>query len=63
MKKLLFMVLGVLMVSLPVQAEELVIRMNIIDSSGIGEALGSITVSTSPYGIIFTPDLVGLSPG
>ena len=63
MKKLLFMVLGMLMVSLPVQAEELVIRMNLIDSSGIGKAIGSITASSSPYGTIFTPDLVGLSPG
>jgi Cu-Zn family superoxide dismutase len=63
MKKLLFMVLGILMISLPVQAEELVIRMNIIDSSGIGKAIGSITASSSPYGTIFTPDLVGLSPG
>jgi len=63
MKKLLFMVLGVLMFSLPVQAEELVIRMNLIDSSGTGKAIGSITASSSPYGTIFTPDLVDLSTG
>lgn len=63
MMKLSIVILGILMVSLPVQAEELVIHMNRIDSSGIGESIGTITVSSSPYGTIFTPDLIGLSPG
>lgn len=63
MKKLVFLAFGLLMISLPVHAEELVIRMNLIDSSGIGKAIGSITASSGPYGTILTPDLVDLSPG
>ena len=63
MIKLALMILGMLMVGLPAQAEELEIPMNRIDSSGIGKTIGSITVSYSPYGTIFTPELTDLSPG
>lgn len=63
MMKLAMMVLGLFLVGLPAQAEELVIRMNRIDSTGIGESIGTITVSSSPYGTVFTPDLMGLPPG
>lgn len=63
MMKLALMIFGMLMVGLPAQAEELEIPMNRIDSSGIGKTIGSITVSYSPYGTIFTPDLTDLSPG
>ena len=44
-------------------AEELVIPMNMVDSSGIGKSVGSVTASESPYGIIFTPNLSDLAAG
>lgn len=63
MMKLALMILGMLLISLPAQAEDLQIPMNAIDSSGIGQTIGSITISSSPFGTIFTPDLTALSPG
>lgn len=63
MMKLTIVILGLLLVDLPAQAEDLVIQMHRIDSTGIGESIGTITVSSSPYGTIFTPDLMGLTPG
>jgi len=44
-------------------AEELVIPMNMVDSSGIGKSVGSVTASESPYGIIFTPNFSDLAAG
>jgi Cu-Zn family superoxide dismutase len=63
MMKLTIMILGLLLVGLPAQAEELMIQINRIDSTGIGGSIGTIRVSSSPYGTIFTPDLIDLSPG
>ena len=41
----------------------LVVKMNVVDADGIGAAAGSITVTESPYGLVFTPALTGLPPG
>lgn len=43
--------------------EELVVKMHLTDSTGIGQSIGTVTLSSSPYGTIFTPDLSGLEPG
>jgi Cu-Zn family superoxide dismutase len=37
--------------------------MHIAESAGAGAAIGKVTVSDSPYGAVFTPDLKGLPPG
>jgi len=37
--------------------------MNLVDASGIGPAIGTITITNTPYGLVFTPSLKGLSPG
>lgn len=64
MKALPLVILGVLLIAaISASAEELVIQMNVIDSSGVGKTMGTITASTSPYGTIFKPGLNGLSPG
>ena len=63
MMKLTMIILGLLLVDFPANAEELVIPMNRIDITGVGESIGTITVSSGPYGTIFTPDLTGLPPG
>lgn len=34
-----------------------------VDTSGITDALGSVTISESRYGLVFTPDLKNLEPG
>ena len=58
MKALPLVILGVLLMApISVWAGEVVIPMNVIDSSGVGKTIGTITASTSPYGTIFKPDL------
>ena len=42
---------------------DLVVPMNIVSADGIGDAVGQITVSESPYGLVFTPALNKLPPG
>jgi Cu-Zn family superoxide dismutase len=63
MKKLLFIILGLLVAGLQAQAEELTVPMHLIDSEGVGSAIGTVRASSSPYGTILTPGLRGLTPG
>ena len=49
--------------SFSVQAEELVVRMNLVNNTGVGKAIGTITAASSPYGTILTADLSDLGPG
>jgi Cu-Zn family superoxide dismutase len=44
-------------------AEELVITIRSVTSTGVGPEIGTITVSSSPFGAIIKPDLSKLSPG
>lgn len=39
------------------------IRMNFVDASGIGASAGTVTVTESKYGLVFTPELAGLPAG
>ena len=57
MKKLIIAILGLLIASVSAQAEELVIQMHLIDSAGVGKAIGTVKASSSPYGTILTPNL------
>ena len=63
MKKLLITIIGLLVASVSVQAEELVAPMHLTDSAGIGRAIGTVKASSSPYGTVLTPDLKDLTPG
>jgi Cu-Zn family superoxide dismutase len=63
MRKLIIAILGLLITSVPAQAEELVVQMHLIDSAGVGKAIGTVKSSSSPYGTILTPNLSGLTPG
>jgi Cu-Zn family superoxide dismutase len=64
MKKLIIAILGLLIASVSAQAEELVIQMHLIDSAGVGKAIGTVKASSSPpYGTILTPNLSALTPG
>ena len=44
-------------------AADLVVKMNLVDEKGIGADVGTITISESRYGLVFTPALRGLPPG
>jgi Cu-Zn family superoxide dismutase len=63
MRKLL--VACVALAALPALAADgpLVVKMNVVDADGIGAAAGTITVTATQYGLVFTPALTGLPPG
>lgn len=39
------------------------IAMQAVDARGLGRAVGTVSVSESKYGLVFTPALNGLAPG
>ncbi|HSH44145.1 MAG TPA: superoxide dismutase [Cu-Zn] SodC [Arenicellales bacterium] len=49
--------------SAPALADELTIEMSEVDSGGVKDVIGTITVTDTAYGALFTPDLKGLRPG
>lgn len=59
MKK--FVALILLMMTAPAMAT--VITMNEVNDQGIVKAIGTMTVTESAYGLVFSPDLQGLTPG
>lgn len=42
---------------------ETVVPMNLVDENGVGAPVGSVTITESPYGLVFTPQLTRLPPG
>lgn len=40
-----------------------VVQMQWVDAKGVGANLGQVTISESQYGLVFTPELHGLTPG
>ena len=42
---------------------DITVTMNLVDENGIGKAAGTITISESAYGLVFTPTLIGLAAG
>jgi len=46
-----------------VYAADVSVPMNLVDAKGTVKAIGSVTISESPYGLVFTPVLEGLPPG
>ena len=63
MKKIIGLLIGLILVGFSAQAAELGVQMHFVDSSGVGKAVGTITASSSPYGVILTPNLSGLEVG
>lgn len=41
----------------------LTVPMNMVDENGVGATVGQVTISESPYGLVFTPSLTGLPAG
>lgn len=39
------------------------VQMYMADAKGVGSSVGQVSISESPYGMVFTPSLKGLPPG
>ncbi|MGC1306059.1 MAG: superoxide dismutase [Cu-Zn] SodC [Phormidesmis sp.] len=44
-------------------AAETIVTMNLTDETGVGEAVGTVTLKDAEYGLMITPNLTDLSPG
>ncbi|MCA0177278.1 MAG: superoxide dismutase family protein [Proteobacteria bacterium] len=44
-------------------AAELSVTLDAVTEAGSGKAIGRVTISETPYGLVFTPSLEGLPPG
>ncbi|KEY57310.1 superoxide dismutase family protein [Serratia sp. DD3] len=62
MKKCWYAVLG-LVASSAVQAASINVPIHQVSAEGIGQNIGQITISETPYGLLFTPQLTALQPG
>ncbi|MGL4666437.1 MAG: superoxide dismutase [Cu-Zn] SodC [Saezia sp.] len=40
-----------------------VVNVNFVDENGVGQAIGTVTLTDSEYGLVLTPDLKGLPAG
>ncbi|WP_156292186.1 superoxide dismutase family protein [Serratia oryzae] len=45
------------------QAATVDVEMNLVTAQGIGQDIGKITISETPYGLLFTPQLMALPGG
>lgn len=45
------------------QAESITVPMNLIDAKGNRQAIGTVLLEDSPYGLVLTPSLSSLPPG
>ena len=39
------------------------VQMNMVDEKGVGSSVGTVSISNSKYGLVFSPALKGLPPG
>jgi superoxide dismutase, Cu-Zn family len=46
----------------PAYAEAPIV-LSAVDASGVGPAIGQVRLTITPYGLVLTPDLIGLPPG
>ena len=42
---------------------DITVDMHQVDAKGVGQSVGSVSISESQYGLVFTPNLQGLPPG
>lgn len=59
--KTLFVIAAVLFTS--TLLADKTVTMFAVDSKGVGKELGKITITSSKYGLVFTPSVTGLSAG
>ncbi|HBM0248681.1 TPA: superoxide dismutase family protein [Salmonella enterica] len=63
MKYKMLLAAGVLISSTAMAENSLTVQMNDALPDGTGDNIGEVTVSETPYGLLFTPHLKGLTPG
>ena len=61
--KLKYLLLPAILFSGSLLAEDFIVTMNEALPAGNGKALGTVTVTETPYGLLFTPNLTGLAAG
>jgi len=52
-----------MLMALPAFGADKVVQMNLVSEQGVGKNIGTITISSGPNGLVFTPQLAGLAPG
>jgi Cu-Zn family superoxide dismutase len=50
-------------VTVDAAASELQVKMNVLSDTGNGAAAGTVTITETQYGVVFTPSMSGLAPG
>ncbi|MEW6053444.1 MAG: superoxide dismutase [Cu-Zn] SodC [Nitrospirota bacterium] len=63
MWKIMLVMLFVLFLAAVVFAEDVVVKIQLVNEQGVGKEIGSITASDSRYGLILTLQLSELAPG
>ncbi len=63
MLKTLIVLACLLLLTSFVFAEDVVVKVNLVNEQGIGKEIGTITASDSKFGLILTPQLKDLTPG
>ena len=63
MKMLVAALAAMLMTAGMARAEELVITVYALNDAGMGDKIGTVTAADTPYGLLLTPALKGLTPG
>ncbi|MFH1981028.1 MAG: superoxide dismutase [Cu-Zn] SodC [Pseudomonadota bacterium] len=64
MKKLILLAcIGLMLMGAAACEEKAGVAMNAVTTAGIGQPVGTIQISKTPYGTLLTPNLKGLSPG
>jgi len=63
MLKTILVTLSILSLTGLVFAEDIIIKMQLVNEQGVGKGIGTITASDSKYGLLLTPQLSDLSPG
>jgi len=53
----------ILFLSGPAFAEEVVVKINLVNEQGVGKEIGTVTAADSKYGLMLTPKLSDLTPG
>jgi len=62
-RSLALMVAGTLLGCSGAAAQDIVIKVSLVDGNGVGKEIGTVTASAHPSGVLLTPDLSGLTPG
>ncbi len=52
-----------LIAAAPAFADTLTITIHLTTDAGVGESIGTVVATDTPYGLLLTPDLKGLTPG